>query len=74
MPQIWQLLLTSDVAQSDLEYWTYKFRIRLEKGFLDRKWTGVYIPGLSNHMVIYKGLLTNPQLIDFYDDLRDPDL
>ncbi len=74
MPQIWQLLLTSDIAQSDLEYWTYKFRIRLEKGFLDRKWTGVYIPGISNQMVIYKGLLTNPQLIEFYDDLRDPDL
>ncbi|HEV7299433.1 MAG TPA: glutamate synthase large subunit [Tepidisphaeraceae bacterium] len=74
MPQIWQLFLKANIADSDLEYWTYRFRIRLEKGFLDRKWTGVYIPSLSHHMVSYKGLLTNPQLIAFYDDLRDPEL
>jgi glutamate synthase (ferredoxin) len=74
MPQIWQLLLKSTIAESDLEYWTYKFRLRLESGFNDRGWQGLYIPSFSHNMVVYKGLLTNPQLIAFYDDLRDPDL
>jgi glutamate synthase domain-containing protein 2/glutamate synthase domain-containing protein 1/glutamate synthase domain-containing protein 3 len=74
MPQVWHLYLKSTVEGADLDYWTYKFRLRLEKGFSERKWTGVYIPSLNRHTVVYKGLLTNPQLINFYDDLRDPEL
>ncbi|MDO4910981.1 MAG: glutamate synthase large subunit [Corynebacterium sp.] len=32
----------------------------------------VYFPSLSARTVVYKGMLTTPQLATFYDDLRDP--
>ncbi|MDO4909417.1 MAG: glutamate synthase large subunit [Corynebacterium sp.] len=32
----------------------------------------VYFPSLSSRTVVYKGMLTTPQLATFYDDLRDP--
>ncbi|AKK07611.1 glutamate synthase large subunit [Corynebacterium testudinoris] len=34
----------------------------------------VYFPSLSSRTVIYKGMLTTPQLAEFYTDLRDPRL
>ncbi len=73
MPHIWQLLLRSTIAEPDLDYWTYKFRLHLEKGIAERQWAGVYIPSLSHRMVCYKGLMTNPQLIEFYPDLKSKD-
>ena len=33
---------------------------------------GVYFPSLSARTIVYKGMLTTPQLGSFYDDLRDP--
>ncbi|WIM71096.1 glutamate synthase large subunit [Corynebacterium suedekumii] len=32
----------------------------------------VYFPSLSSRTVVYKGMLTTPQLAEFYQDLRDP--
>ncbi len=32
---------------------------------------GVYFPSLSARTIVYKGMLTTPQLGEFYDDLRD---
>lgn len=32
----------------------------------------VYFPSLSARTMVYKGMLTTPQLKEFYDDLRDP--
>ncbi|MFT7473127.1 MAG: glutamate synthase (NADPH/NADH) large chain [Verrucomicrobiales bacterium] len=33
---------------------------------------GVYFPSLSTRTIVYKGMLTTPQLGAFYPDLRDP--
>ena len=33
---------------------------------------GVYIPSLSSRTIVYKGMLTAPQLEPFYPDLSDP--
>ena len=33
---------------------------------------GVYFPSLSSRTFVYKGMLTTPQLGDFYRDLKDP--
>src|SRR5713101_606547 len=33
---------------------------------------GVYIPSLSSRTIVYKGMLTAPQLQPFYPDLSDP--
>ena len=32
---------------------------------------GVYFPSLSSRTMVYKGMLTSPQLLDFYPDLAD---
>ena len=32
----------------------------------------VYFPSLSSRTIVYKGMLTTPQLAEFYQDLRDP--
>ena len=34
--------------------------------------SGVYIPSLSSRTIVYKGMLTAPQLEPFYPDLSDP--
>ncbi|AZA11823.1 glutamate synthase large subunit [Corynebacterium gerontici] len=34
----------------------------------------VYFPSLSSRTIVYKGMLTTPQLAHFYADLRDPRL
>jgi glutamate synthase domain-containing protein 2/glutamate synthase domain-containing protein 1/glutamate synthase domain-containing protein 3 len=33
-----------------------------------------YVPSFSSRVLIYKGMLLSQQLIDYYEDLRDPDL
>ena len=32
----------------------------------------IYFPSLSARTIVYKGMLTTPQLAGFYQDLRDP--
>ncbi|HMS88942.1 MAG: glutamate synthase large subunit [Acidimicrobiales bacterium] len=55
----------------DLERRTYVVRKRIEHevGADGRR---VYFPSLSCRTVVYKGMLTTPQLRDFYPDLADP--
>jgi glutamate synthase (NADPH/NADH) large chain len=38
-----------------------------EKGFF-------YLPSLSSRTIIYKGLLLAPQIVEFYNELADPDV
>ncbi len=50
----------------DLERRTYVLRKRLE-----HEVEGVYFPSLSARTIVYKGMLTTPQLQEFFPDLRD---
>jgi glutamate synthase (NADPH/NADH) large chain len=58
-------------ADLDLERRTYVVRKRIEHEVGDRG-RRVYFPSLSCRTVVYKGMLTTPQLRDFYPDLSDP--
>ena len=40
-------------------------------GGMSKTHQGVYFPSLSSRTFVYKGMLTTPQLGDFYEDLRD---
>ncbi|CAN5207722.1 hypothetical protein BH20ACT3_BH20ACT3_18710 [soil metagenome] len=73
MPSFRQLFLAGpDGAYEglDLERRAYVVRKRIEHeiGDADRR---VYFPSLSCRTVVYKGMLTTPQLRDFYPDLAD---
>jgi glutamate synthase (NADPH/NADH) large chain len=73
MPTFKQLFLAGPGASFeglDLERRAFVARKRIEHevGTDDRR---VYFPSLSARTVVYKGMLTTPQLRDFYPDLAD---
>ena len=71
MPSFRQLFVAGaeqdDTAPTgiDLERRTFCLRKRVEHS------TGVYFPSLSPRTVVYKGMLTEPQVEAFYPDLAD---
>ncbi|MGH3702475.1 MAG: glutamate synthase large subunit [Pseudonocardiaceae bacterium] len=67
MPRFQQLFLASHDNQNglDLERQVYCVRKRAERD-LD-----VYFPSLSGRTIVYKGMLTEDQLVSFYPDLSD---
>jgi glutamate synthase (NADPH/NADH) large chain/glutamate synthase (ferredoxin) len=84
MPVIEQCFVTLDetcrsgqpaaVAQT-LERKLFIVRRLVEKeisSWSDADFSQFYIPSLSSHTVVYKGMLTGTQLLTFYQDLHDP--
>jgi glutamate synthase (NADPH/NADH) large chain len=67
MPRFRQLFLTSNQDETGLalERRVYCVRKRAEHD-LD-----VYFPSLSGRTIVYKGMLTEEQLVSFYEDLSD---
>ncbi len=49
-------------------------RCEIEIGLIDAEGVeqGIYFPSLSSRTLVYKGMLTTPQLAEFYPDLTDP--
>ena len=73
MPTFRQLFLAGpDAAHEglDLERRAYVVRKRIEHEIAEGDDT-VYFPSLSCRTIVYKGMLTTPQLRDFYPDLAD---
>ncbi|MCL6538665.1 MAG: glutamate synthase large subunit [Acidothermus sp.] len=69
MPRFRQLFLAptdSALTGIDLERRTFRARKRIEHE------VGVYFPSLSPRTIVYKGMLTAPQLERFFPDLSDP--
>jgi glutamate synthase (NADPH/NADH) large chain len=65
---------TATGARHDIELDRLAFvvRKRVEHELLDPDGDArVYFPSLSCRTLVYKGMLTTPQLADFFDDLRD---
>ncbi|MBV9953204.1 MAG: glutamate synthase subunit alpha, partial [Acidimicrobiia bacterium] len=56
------------MAGLDLERAAYVVRKRIEHEAVEGS---VYFPSLSSRTLVYKGMLTTPQLREFYPDLRD---
>ncbi|MHB8513300.1 MAG: glutamate synthase large subunit [Actinomycetota bacterium] len=70
MPSIRQIFIDGNgVAGLDLERRVYILRKRIEHDI-----KGVYFPSLSSRTLIYKGMLTCPQLPEFFPDIVDPRL
>ncbi len=73
-PEIQQILLGSDLRQEDMERKLYIIRKRIENmvsnsDMVQKKM--FYIPSLSTKVLIYKGMLTSPQLGQYFLDLTD---
>ncbi len=73
-PEIIQILVGSDLQQDDLERKLYIIRKRAENVIrnsdINQK-NLFYIPSLSTKVLVYKGMLTSPQLGEYYLDLND---
>ncbi|MGQ0479618.1 MAG: glutamate synthase large subunit [Pseudonocardia sp.] len=67
MPRFRQLFLAGldDQDGLDLERLVFCVRRRAERDL------GVYFPSLSSRTLVYKGMLTEEQLVSFYPDLSD---
>jgi glutamate synthase domain-containing protein 2/glutamate synthase domain-containing protein 1/glutamate synthase domain-containing protein 3 len=66
-----QLLFVATADEFAVEKWLYRRRLELRTLFAKHD-LDVYIPSLSVRLISYKGLLTSPQLVDFYPDLTNP--
>ncbi|MEZ5262424.1 MAG: glutamate synthase large subunit [Acidimicrobiales bacterium] len=76
MPVIRQLFLAADGLRGiDLDRRVYPARKRIEHEVAvtgaDGLEQGIYFPSLSSRTLVYKGMLTTPQLGEFYPDLLD---
>ena len=73
-PDIQQILLGSDLSQEDMERKLYIIRKRIENMVRNSDMVQknmFYIPSLSSKVLIYKGMLTSPQLGEYFLDLTD---
>jgi len=73
-PVIEQILLDSDLTQEDLDRKLYIIRKRAENVIRNselKQKNLFYIPSLSTKVLVYKGMLTSPQLGEYYLDLKD---
>ncbi|MCP4436169.1 MAG: glutamate synthase large subunit [Actinomycetia bacterium] len=75
MPSFHQLFVadaTSERAGIDLDRLAYVVRKRVEHEVLRSNGeSATYFPSLSARTIVYKGMLTTPQLGEFFPDLRD---
>ncbi|MGI9612319.1 MAG: glutamate synthase large subunit [Acidimicrobiales bacterium] len=75
MPSFEQVFLASatdpDLAGLDLDRQVYVARKRIEHELPEQLGAALYFPSLSSRTFVYKGMLTTPQLTEFYPELDD---
>jgi glutamate synthase (NADPH/NADH) large chain len=74
MPAFHQVFIASPegLADLDLDRQVYVARKRIEHELPLDDGPRVYFPSLSARTVVYKGMLTTPQLASFFPELSDP--
>jgi glutamate synthase domain-containing protein 2/glutamate synthase domain-containing protein 1/glutamate synthase domain-containing protein 3 len=72
MPRIRQVLIGRAASCPDQD--AFERRLYVVRRRIERAREDVYFPSFSSRTVVYKGMLTAPQLRRFYTDLRDPAL
>src|SRR5690606_24067928 len=72
MPRIRQVLIGRAASCPDQD--AFERRLYVVRRRIERAREDVYFPSFSSRTVVYKGMLTAPQLRRFYADLRDPAL
>ena len=69
-PHVVQVFITgADSAPEGLETRLYRIRKHVEQRIADKDF---YVVSLSSRVLIYKGMLTSPQLKEYYPDLSSP--
>ncbi|MEM7341182.1 MAG: glutamate synthase large subunit [Actinomycetota bacterium] len=73
MPSFEQIFIASPdgLTGLDLDRAVYVARKRMEHQVPAAAGGAIYIPSLSSRTMVYKGMLTTPQLAEFFPDLRD---
>ena len=75
MPSFEQVFLASatdpDLHGLDLDRQVYVARKRIEHELPEQLGAALYFPSLSSRTFVYKGMLTTPQLTEFYPELDD---
>ncbi|HET9059979.1 MAG TPA: glutamate synthase large subunit, partial [Acidimicrobiales bacterium] len=69
MPEFRQVVVAGAAGEHDLELERMAFVLRKRA---EHEIPGVYFPSLSCRTMVYKGMLTAPQLPNFFYDLSDP--
>ena len=69
MPRFRQVVVAADAGQTGLELDRLAFVLRKRA---EHEIPGIYFASLSARTVVYKGMLTAPQLPKFFADLSDP--
>ncbi len=74
MPAFWHCIVTDPAGATgiDLDRKLFVMRKRTEHEIVDG--LACYFASLSSRTLVYKGMLTTPQLGEFFADLRDPRL
>ncbi len=76
LPSFWQLVIASaegtpTLSGIELDRRAYAVRKRIEHTVHRSTGHEVYFPSLSARTIVYKGMLTTPQLPNFFPDLED---
>ena len=74
-PAMWQVLLGTPPGARDEEAWEgalYLARRAIERRAAEAQLDSVFVCSLSCRTIVYKALLTGPQLPAFFHDLRHP--
>ncbi len=69
MPAFRQVVVAGERGETGLELERLSFMLRKRA---EHQIPGIYFPSLSARTLVYKGMLTAPQLPAFYHDLADP--
>ncbi len=70
MPAFSQVVVAAEGGQSGMELERLAFVVRKRA---EHDVAGLYFPSLSSRTMVYKGMLTAPQLPEFFADLSEPD-
>jgi glutamate synthase (ferredoxin) len=70
LPQIEQVIVTSEQSGDELERQLYLVRRRIHRALADQE---VYICSFSGRTILYKGMVRSEVLGDFYLDLNNPE-
>ncbi len=72
MPTIRQLLVQRGPETADAD--AFERKLFVIRRIMELETQDVSFPSFSSRTIVYKGMLSAPQLADFYTDLRDPSL
>jgi glutamate synthase (NADPH/NADH) large chain len=71
MPAFWQCFVKGAEGTSGVALDRRLFVLRKRAEHEIRGDLSIYFPSLSSRTLVYKGMLTTPQLAEFFEDLRD---